>query len=314
MDDSTRYILLGLGIPGVMGLVVGVMGALGVRAPVARSGAARVVESVIVACVLAALAGAIMLSTYGVHGGISVPPVSSDDRLRFVPGAIFAVALAGVIARLVLLGRKESGAHPPDRLVAVVTAMLGAAVGVAISLGPTSLNAARLIATGVLAVWAGLACTFLIRFQEKSLRVRGNVILVGLVAGVGAGLLGTGCQTLGEYAFGDAAIGAGLAVGALVLCGPVRPFTIAIFTSFVATLLACGVCLSDTPWWVVGVLGAVVPVAYAVDVVASRRLRPRVAAAVTIVVAAAIAIGAVAPGIKSLVDFMNGTASKQQEE
>src|SRR6185503_19597317 len=98
MEDTTRYLLFGLAIPAAMGLLVGAAGARGARLQPPEQDCPRsthVLMSAIIAVVLAILAGALTISTYGVHGGINLPPISSDDRLRFVPGAILIVALVG---------------------------------------------------------------------------------------------------------------------------------------------------------------------------------------------------------------------------
>ncbi len=315
MDDNTRFMLFGLGLPGAMGLLVGWAGAHGARQPVPEAGAPRTVMSLIVVVVLAVLAGAIALSTYGVHGGISIRPISSDDRLRYVPGVLFLFAVTGVITCHAIGTRTVGGvgthAVPLDRAAAVVCSILAAAICVGIALGETSVRMPKVIALPVMAIWAGLTCKFLIRFHERNLRVRAGVLLVGLGAAVGAALAGTGSFELGKYGFGVGAIVAAVTLGALIARGPTRPFTLSILCAFMATLLGCGVYLSATPWWVVIALGAVVPVAYLADFLASKRLTPKAAGAIAIAVGAAIALAAIAPGIKSLIDFIAGPRTPQ---
>ena len=87
------------------------------------------------------------------------------------------------------------------------------------------------------------------------------VLLVGLCAAVGAGLLGTGSKDLGLDGFACAAASAGLEIGVLMMRGSAGPGAIGVVSGMLGALLACGVFLSSTPWWVVGVLGCVAPAA-----------------------------------------------------
>jgi hypothetical protein len=312
MSDTTRLILFGLLLPGVMGAVVGALGALGARHEPGQGSApapSRLLTHAITALVLALLAGALTLATWGVHGPASFPPVSSDDRLRLVPAAMFVAALLGVFARFLLQPRPERPGIPRDRMLGAFAALLAAGAGAALALGTSSLSLERLLAVPATAALAYACCLALISFHELRQHARAGAVLVGVALAAAAALTGTGSLVLGQYGFGAAAIAAGVVLGGLVLRGPTRPFTLAILSAFLAVLVCCGVIFSSTPVWVAGLLGCVVPIAWLVSVAASRRLKPAAAAAVTIAAAALLATIAVAPGIKSLADFVAGSSS-----
>ena len=132
------------------------------------------------------------------------------------------------------------------------------------------------------------------------------VVLVGLCAAVGAGLLGTGSKDLGLDGFACAAASTGLVIGLLIVRGSAGPGAIGVVSGMLGALLACGVMLSSTPWWVVGVLGCVALAAVVADVVVGRKLGRVGGAAVRVGAAVVVAVVAVGPGIWSLVKFAMG--------
>ncbi len=310
MDDTTRLALFGLALPAALGALVGYMGAKGaaIQPPAQTSPApGRAVMGVITAVVLAIAALALLLAQYGVHGGISWPPASADDRLRLVPGALLAICVLAIIARV------------PASTGATLIAFLGGATGAAIiggkqwfagSLGPSGSVVWLPLAFGA---WGALTAFPLSMMAARNQRVSAGVILIGLAVAVGAGLTGTDSIELGKHGFAIAAVVLGIVAASLFMRSAVRPMTAGMMSAALASLVAYGVIWSGTQWWVAVILAFVPASALIADHLFARRMSPRTGAIVRIAVAATIAAAAIAPGIKSLIDFVTASDAHQSE-
>lgn len=302
--DPTRLLLFALALPAALGFIVGAMGARSPAPPAppaappqpadkSRAPSALLFDFITI-LVLALLAGALTLAQYGVAGPSQWPPITAADRFRFVPAALLALCI------LVMLARVKPGAR--GWLIALGGGGLGAAV-----VGSSSAGLPSTLLITAFAISSLITTAALIRLQDHSRRVAASVVLVGLGLAVAAALVGTGSVELGKHGFALTAILAGIATAALALRGPIRPMTIAIVSATLSTLLAYGLLFSSTPWWTAALLAAVAPAAGLTQLLAAKRASPRLSATLAITAAAIIAAIAVAPGIKSLADFITAT-------
>ncbi len=306
MSDTTRLILFGLALPALLGLVVGAMGA---KAPSTQTAPApgRAIFNIITFIVLTLAAAALTLSIYGVHGSTTLPPVSSADRFFLVPAILLGVCLLAMLLPIAPLFR------------AILIAALGGASGAAVIGGNAYLSGSLAPHASVVwipivfALWGAITAAPIVSLSARSLRVRSAVILIGLGAAVGAGLIGTGSMALGQHGFAFTAVFVGLAAASLLLRGPLRPMTIGMMSAALAALMAYGALLSSTPWWVVAVVALVPLAGWLTDRLTTKRTSPRISATLTITAAAVVALIAIAPGIKSLIDFVTGADTHQSE-
>jgi hypothetical protein len=310
MDDTTRLALVGLAIPAILGALVGLMGARGgAMQPGQHSAPApgRALFGFITAIVLAVAALALLLAQYGVSGGISWPPSSAADRFRLVPAAFLLIAILTMVARAPMAAR------------ATIIAFLGGAAGIAIIGGKQWLSGSLAPAGSVVwlpiscGLWGALTAFPLASMAARDLRVSTGVILIGLGAAVAAALIGTGSIELGKHGFAITAILIGLVVASLFMRSAVRPMTLGIMCAALASLMSYGVVYSSTPWWVEGLLTLVPLSALLADQLFAHRFNPRTATTIRIAVAATIAAAAIAPGIKSVIDFVTASDSHQSE-
>lgn len=275
---------------------------------------------------------AVFVGLFGIYGMPGWPPMNSGDRLFLLAPGIGLVGLAGVVITAWRGRGSAGGERGLGWMVSSAAAGVGAAIGTAVVLGPgfwkESGTAAPVWVPVVFGVWSAVSAwgigrlvrghapsavapptslgTSPARAKEEGWPKSAAVVLVGVCAAVGAGLLGTGSKDLGLDGFACAAASAGLVIGLMMVRGSVGPGAIGVVCGMLGALLACGVMLSSTPWWAVGVLGCVAPAAVVADVVVGRRLGSVGGALVRVGAAVIVAGIAVGPGIWSLVRFARG--------
>ncbi len=285
---------------------------------------------------------AMFVALFGIYGMPGWPPASSVDRLFLLPPGIGLVGLGGVLITAWRGKRSPGGERRLGWMVSSAAAGIGAAIGAAVALGPSFWNGKMMGMGGitglvwvplVFGVWSAVSAwavgrlvrggnrdatsavaslgTSPARAGEEGWAKSAAVVLVGLCAAVGAGLLGTGSKDLGLDGFACAAASAGLVIGLLIVRGSAGPGAIGVVCGMLGALLACGVMLSSTPWWVVGVLGCVAPAAVLADVVIGRKLGSVGGAAVRVGAAVMVATLAVGPGMWSLVKFARETQGSE---
>ena len=345
MDENARIAVVGMVAPAVIGLMAGVgagvlkrVGAKHAPSAVAALGTfpARAGEEgneeFVGARVLAVVGVtmAVFVGLFGVYGMPGWPLASSGDRLFLLPPGIGLVGLAGVILTAWRGRRSAGGERGLGWMVSSAAAGIGAAIGTAVALGPGFWNGKMAGTAGlvwvpvVFGVWSAVSAWGVGRIVRGSKNERtpsvprfardtsparageGGIVLVGVCAAVGAGLLGTGSKDLGLDEFTCAAASAGLVIGLMMVRGSAGPGAIGVVCGMLGALLGCGVMLSFTPWWVVGVLGCVAPAAVLADVVIGRKLGNVGGAAVRVGAAVVVAGIAVGPGIWSLVKLALG--------
>lgn len=317
MDESARIAVVGMVAPAVIGGMAGIGAGLLKRVGARTSsaaGAGEESEGFIGARVLAVVGVtmAVFVALFGIYGMPGWPPANSADRLFLLPPGIGLVGLAGVVITAWRGRRSAGGERGLGWMVSCAAAGIGAAIGAAVALGPSFWNGKMAGSAGlvwvpvVFGAWSAVSAWALGRLVRPPTAAGKSaaVVLVGLCAAVGAGLLGTGSKDMGLDGFACAAASAGLVIGLLIVRGSAGPGAIGVACGMLGALLACGVMLSSTPWWVAGVLGCVAPAAVVADVVIGRKLGNVGGAVVRVGAAAVVAAIAVGPGIWSLLKFV----------
>lgn len=327
MDESLRIGLIGVAAPtGIAAL--GTLAALLIARPSEPDSAtlrtmpisaARSLLGAMLAPI--AVASALGVGVVGVRGDADIGLTTLDQRLLIACGLL---ALLGGVIALAKLIAGEIG----DRAIVLVSAgaALAAAMLAAIVVGPglwdSSAGTLRTFATRVgslaptlpfltltiAACWAGTVTWAIGRSAHAAPRIATPILLLGVCLAVAAGLTGTGSTRYGQFGFAiaAAAFGAGLAV--LVLRRRPIPITvIAVLAIAMSTMLVAGVMFSETPLWVVALLGFAPLLGVLAERVLIRKPRPWTGAMVRIGVAAVIAGVAVAPGILELAKLAGGS-------
>lgn len=327
MNDSTRMMVWGFAVPGLMALASGLV--LMASAAKRRHGAPVVhahtgwVEGTSPLGMWAGCVSVILLaigacvSGYGIVGwteigeGGALSVVTMDQRQ---PLAFGVIGVFGALAALIVPVFRGSGIW--ERTAWGAAAGIAALIGAMILLGPTfdrgrygeqiqsglkwmgerrGLSEVAGLLRGSLLVWVSGACAgsallaawSLGMLADRGRRVGMTVVLVGWLLAIGGGALGNGGQTIGQRGLALALI-AGLAGAPMLLVrGGLHSACIGVLAAMGTLLLTYSATFSSMPAWVMVVL-ALVPVAgLAADVVLAKMRVGDVARTIGVIVVAA---------------------------
>lgn len=329
MDESLRIVLVGLAAPTVIA-ALGTLTALFIARPndAATStlrdrpiSAARSLLGATLVPISVAIAAAV--GVVGVRGEADIGLATLDQRLLVALGLLACLGAAISLAHLIA---HEIGPW----LILLVSASVAATAAVlaAVIVGPglwdNSAGTLRTLAPRVGALspmlplltlaaagaWSGVVTWAIAESAHKAPRLATLILLLGVAIAVGAGLTGTGSTRYGQFGFAIAAAALGVGLAVMVLPRRHAPMVaVGVLVAAMGSMLVAGVMFSETPMWVVALLGAAPLLGVLAECVLIRTPRPWPSAIVRIGVAAIIAGIAVAPGMLELAKLAGGSTS-----